>query len=168
MKKSTIATTAGLGLTAIALAVAPVHSGSKNHEQAMGLELDIVAAAAIATDSTDARVIEAEFESKRDKLFWEIEMIDSENREIEVKVDINTGEIISQETEGKHRKDSIADMGETLSMADAVAIVKGAAQGDVIEAELEGEDGELIWELKLIGNDKGKYRVNANSGELLP
>ena len=90
MKKSVIATTAGIGLTAIALAVAPIHAGSKNHEQAMGLELDIVAAATIATDTTGARVIEAEFESKRDNLIWEIEMIDSENREIEVKVDIKT------------------------------------------------------------------------------
>ena len=167
MKKSLIATTAGTGLTAIALAVAPIHAGSKNHEQAMGLELDIVAAATIATDSTGARVIEAEFESKRDKLIWEIEMIDSDNREIEVEVDINTGEIASEETEGKHRKDSTTDMDEVLSMDEAVNIVKGAAQGDVIEAELEGDDGQLIWELKLIGNDKGKYRVNANSGELL-
>jgi len=110
----------------------------------MGLELDIVAAAAIATDSTDARVIEAEFESKRDELIWEIEMIDSDNREIEVKVDVNTGEIISQEMEGKHRKDSIADRDETLSMAEAVNIVKAVAQGDVVEAELEEKDGALL------------------------
>lgn len=168
MKKSTIAAITGIGLTAIALAVAPVQGGSKNQERAMGLELDIVAAAAIATESTDARVIEAEFESKRDKLIWEIELLDSENREIEVKVDINTGEIISQEAENKHRQGVITEMDETLSMAEAVAIVKGTAQGDVVEAELEGDDGELNWELKLIGDDKGKYRVNANSGELLP
>jgi len=168
MKNSTIAATAGIGLTVIALALAPLHAGSKNQEQAMGLELDIVAAAAIASESADARVVEAEFESKRDKLIWEIEMIDSENREIEVKVDINTGEIVSREMEDHHRKGSIADADETLSMAEAVNIVKAAAQGEVIEAELEGKDGNLIWELKLIGNDKGKYQVDAKSGALLP
>jgi len=166
MNTSTTASAAVIGLTVIALA-APTYAGSKNQERAMGLELDIVAAAAIATDATDARILEAEFESKRDKLIWEIEMIDSENQEIEVKVDISTGEIISQENDGKYKKLSMADMDETLSMAEAVSIVKAVANGEVVEAELEGKDGELIWELKLIGNDKGKYRVDANSGALL-
>jgi len=151
MNKSSIASTAGIGLCFITLLSAPAHAGSKNQEQAMGLELDIVAAAAIATDSIDARV-----------------MIDSENREIELKIDTSTGEIISQEMEGIHKSGSIAHLDNTLSMAEAITIVKAVAHGEVVEAELEGLDEELIWELKLIGDDKGEYRVDANSGELLP
>lgn len=168
MKKSTMGTLCATGLSVIALAMNPVVAGSKHQERAVGVEVDIFAAAAIASDGTNARIVEAEFESKRDKLIWEIELVDADNREIEVKVDANTGEIIAQEIEDDNKNRIKADLPEILSLAEAINIVNVVAQGPVIEAELESRSEQLIWELKVVGDAKKKYRVDAASGALLP
>lgn len=54
-------------------------------------------------------------------------------------------------------------------IAAAIAVAKAAAPGKVMEAELELEDGKLIWEVKVMGEDRTrtKLEIDTTTGEIL-
>ncbi len=59
--------------------------------------------------------------------------------------------------------------GAETDIAAAIAIAQGAAPGKVMEAELESEDGQLVWEIKVIGEDnvRTKLELDAGTGEII-
>jgi len=59
--------------------------------------------------------------------------------------------------------------GVETDIAAALAIAQEAAPGKVMEAELESEDGQLVWEIKIIGEDnvRTKLELDASTGEII-
>jgi uncharacterized membrane protein YkoI len=56
----------------------------------------------------------------------------------------------------------------TVSMPDAINKAKSAHAGTPIEAELENEDGHLLYEIKLLnGSTKTKVKIDATTGEVI-
>ena len=56
-----------------------------------------------------------------------------------------------------------------IDIVEAVALAQKETAGTVIEAELESEGGNLVWEIKLLDESmrKIKYQIDATSGELM-
>lgn len=168
MKKTTLAATGGMGLVAMALLAAPTHGDSRHGEQLLP-EVDMAAAAIIAGQSIAAEVVEIELESHDNKSIWEIDMVDQENRAITVEVDGISGEILSHRIEDSYEQGDALDLLDSITLAKAIEVVAAVEKGALIEAELEHEAGELIWELELLDdtNDEKHVRINAATGELL-
>ena len=57
----------------------------------------------------------------------------------------------------------------SLSAEQAMAIALADVPGKVIEAELEHEDGKMIWEIELLNNENQFYEfeIDANDGRIL-
>ncbi|MFF2959758.1 PepSY domain-containing protein [Streptomyces sp. NPDC057963] len=51
-----------------------------------------------------------------------------------------------------------------VTVGDAVAAAVGAVPGTVTEAELDDEDGRLVWELDVHGSDKVRHDVTVDAG----
>ncbi|MFJ2135589.1 PepSY domain-containing protein [Streptomyces sp. NPDC087845] len=51
-----------------------------------------------------------------------------------------------------------------VTVGDAVAAAVGAVPGTVTEAELDDEDGGLVWELDVYGSDKVRHDVTVDAG----
>jgi len=54
-----------------------------------------------ATGKVSGKVIEAELEQKHNTLVWEVEIVTSANKVMEVHIDARTGAVIDVEEEGK-------------------------------------------------------------------
>ena len=73
-------------------------------------------------------------------------------------------------TAAVHADDKAVDPASVeLDMAAASAIALGAVPGSVTEAELEDEDGVIVWEMEILAEDGKEYEVtiDANSGSVL-
>jgi hypothetical protein len=66
-------------------------------EMAAAAKVTIDQAVKAATENTAGKVIEAELEKKHDKLVWEVEVVTSENKVMEIHIDAETGAVISTE-----------------------------------------------------------------------
>ncbi len=56
-----------------------------------------------------------------------------------------------------------------IQLIDAIGIANNAVSGQVVEAELEEEKGQLVWEIEILGdsNESFELEIDANSGEIL-
>ncbi len=56
-----------------------------------------------------------------------------------------------------------------IALPQAIEIALSAVPGQVTESELEEEDGRLVWEIELTGDDQQNYEVeiDAMTGEIL-
>ncbi|MFF8915116.1 PepSY domain-containing protein [Streptomyces sp. NPDC015032] len=65
-----------------------------------------------------------------------------------------------------HGTRSSAASGSTarVTVGDAVAAAVGAVPGTVTEAELDDEDGGLVWELDVYGSDQVRHDVTVDAG----
>ena len=97
---------------AILLAVGSLTMGGSAYADGTGKEDDkatMAAAAKVtieqaiktATGQVSGKVIEAELEKKHQTLVWEIEVVTSKNKVMEVHIDARTGAVIDVEEEGK-------------------------------------------------------------------
>jgi len=120
-----------------------------------------MAASAVITGT----VIEAELELEDDGVVWEIEIVNAADQVVTVEVDGETGQILSTDTDD----DTDLSYVDALSLARAIEVVKAVETGALIEAELEHEDGTLIWEIESLDQSdrESKFRVHAETGEIL-
>ena len=56
-----------------------------------------------------------------------------------------------------------------ISIVEAIEIAKKKIDGYVIEAELEKEDGYLVWEIEFLDKNKKKHKIHVDpvTGEVL-
>ena len=74
---------------------------------------------------------------------------------------------IAKEENGKESEERVTTS-PIMSLEDAITAATTRFQGRVVEAELEDEDGKVVYEVKILGDD-GQTReieVDANSGKL--
>lgn len=70
-----------------------------NAEKAKAASISITQAIAAANNHVPGTVLEAEFEAKEDQSFWEVEIATDDGKLMEVKVDSQTGAILSLDEE---------------------------------------------------------------------
>lgn len=68
-------------------------------EMAAAAKVTIDQALKTASDKVPGKVIEAELETKHNKLVWDIEVVTAQNKVMEVHIDANTGAVIDVEEE---------------------------------------------------------------------
>lgn len=165
MKKTTLAAQTGTGIVVLALMSAMAQADSMRYSEIAQIELDMENAAMAATKSVTGEIIEIELEMEDAKSVWEVDIVNQTNQVVTVEIDGQTGEILSTTTDD----DLAMPLVNAVNLSQAVNIVKAVEQGVIVEAELEHDDGLLIWEVETIGasNEETKFRVDANTGEVL-
>jgi len=165
MKKTTLAAQGGTGIIVLALLSALAQANSVRYSDISMLELDMASAAIAASEAIVGDIIEAELEMDDAKALWEIDIVNDANQVITVEVDGQSGQILSTRFEGNTE----LTHADVLSLANAIDIVKAVEKGALVEAELEQDHGEMIWEIETLGdnNQEMKFRVHAETGEIL-
>ena len=75
-------------------------------EMAAAAKVTIERAIKTASDKVAGTVIEAELETKHNKLIWEVEVITAEHKTMEVHIDADSGDVIDVEEEKAKAKRS--------------------------------------------------------------
>lgn len=165
MKKATLAAQGGTGIVALALLTAMVQADTTQYGDINALEFDMANAAMVASEAIAGDIIEAELDVDDGQSIWEIDIVNDANQVITVEVDAQTGLVISTESDD----DTAPEHVDALSLARAIEVVRAVENGALVEAELEHEHGELIWEVETLGNgnQETKFRINAETGEIL-
>ncbi len=158
-------TIAAMGIAAITLLSALSHAGSRQYTDTSALNTGLDEATTIALTSVGGALIEAELEFDDDRAIWEIEIVDEANQVVSVEIDGTTGEIVNTE----HSDDDAPGLSSTISMEQAIELVRGAENGVIIEVELEEENDTVIWEIEVLDeqNKESEFRVDGITGELL-
>lgn len=73
-------------------------------EMAAAATITIDEAIKTASENLAGKIIEAELERKHDKLVWEVEVVTTENKVMEVHIDAQTGVVIDMEEEEEKTK----------------------------------------------------------------
>ena len=160
---------------AIAAGSAAVYASQK-HDQHKANELASIQDAKLSLDDAinvalqemPGKVFEAELEADHSVAVWEIELLNSNNEVYEYEINANTGAILETEKEDKSKKAGLFQA-ETLSLDKASKVALADMPGKVIEAELEKDDDETVWEIELVNanNEIYEYEINANTGAIL-
>jgi uncharacterized membrane protein YkoI len=147
-----------LTLSAIALNFGLGMSATQSGETAP--KITMLEALKIATELVPGRVLEAELEDEEDMVFYEIEIVSSDGIIIEVQVDAKTGQIIRQAREGEV---------SYITVEEAIKSATEFLRWNVVEIELDEEDGKAVYEIKLINHlgDDQEIEVDALSGKVL-
>ena len=166
MKKTTLAAQTGAGIAVLALLTAMAQADSIKYSDINEIGFDMENAAMAASEAMTGEIIEIELEMDNNKAIWEVEIVNETNQVVTVEIDGQTGEILSTNTDDDDAEMSLSN---AVNLSQAINIVKAVEQGVIVEAELESEDGLLIWEVESISaNDQEtKFRVNAETGEVL-
>lgn len=154
-----------VGIAALALLTTLAQADAPRYSDINNLALDMANAVTEASKVDPGDIIDIELEMEDSKAVWELDIVTAANQVITVEIDGQTGEILSTKTDDDTDVSSI----DALNLSQAIAIVKAVEQGAMVEAELENDDGALIWEIESIdaGNQPSKYRVDAQTGEIL-
>lgn len=163
MKKSTLAAQGTASIAALALLTTLAQADSVRFSDIDSLALDMTDAARLASEANAGKIIEIEMEESN--TVWEVDIVNEANLVTTLKIDGQTGEILST------RSDDDTEIWFTtaLDLAQAIDIVKAVEQGALIEAELEYDDGALVWEIESISDadQESKFRIDAHTGEIL-
>lgn len=154
----------GTSIAALVLLTAVAQAHSVRYDQVNSVSTDLKTAAELALSNVPGMIIEAELDKDNGHLVWEIEIVDQNQQRVSIELDGQTGEILEQELED----DALPDLTDVLSLDEALSIVQMADSGLLIEAELEEEDGELVWEFESIDsqNVKSEQRIHGTTGKI--
>ena len=165
MKKTTLAAHTGAGIAVLALLSAMAQADSMRYSEIAQIEFDMENAALAASKVMAGEIIEIELEMDDAKAVWEVDIVNEANQLVTVEIDGQTGEVLSTNTDD----DAAMPLANAVNLSQAVNIVKAVEQGVIVEAELENDDGLLIWEVETIGagNEETEFRIDAETGEVL-
>ena len=170
--QKTFLTTLGLAaLLSSSLALADHdHKGHKHggpRQDVVALEQSKISAAqaiAIAEKDTKATADNLDLELHRGSAVYEIDLHD-DKQEYEIRVDAITGEITKRQSE---YEDDLPRRG-TITITQAIETAERETGAKVVEADLDGKRGGLVYEIELIGSDGNRYDVDisADDGKVL-
>lgn len=121
-------------------------------------------AVAIAEKESGARADNIELEMKRGRPVYDIDLRD-DKQEHEFRIDATNGEIIKRESEYEKNMPRYA----TVTLSQAIETAEKEVGAKVIDAELEGRRQGLVYEVKLLAADGGRYfaEISADDGKIL-
>ncbi len=159
------ASIAGTSIVTLALISALAQADSVRYTDVQSLNTGIEEATAIALASVAGDIIEAELELEHKRPVWEIDIVNNANQTMGVEIDGQTGEILEIEASD----DTAPSLDDIISLNKAIELVKAVENGELIEMELEEENGEIVWEIETVSldNAEANYRVSGLTGEIL-
>lgn len=155
MKKPTVLITAGASLLTLAIATAIASQKVEDYGSLASAEIDMANAASIAYQHSAGSIIEAELEKDDGSLIWEVEMVDESNNLIKFELDGMSGEILSTRIDNDSKTNHV----DAISLNAALELISPIEQGVLIEAELEQEDGDLVWEFEVVNTDNKEVEI---------
>ena len=121
----------------------------------------------IALQEVDGVVEEIELEREANTALYEVD-IEKDNIDYDLHIDAYSGEIYSVDRDDDGMMMTFSNHKNIISQADAIAIAEKAANGKVVEIELDEDDGLLKYEAEL-RTDRGEAEVeiDASTGNVL-
>ncbi|MBZ5752080.1 PepSY domain-containing protein, partial [Metabacillus rhizolycopersici] len=121
---------------------------SKASHELIGIEK----AKAVALEQVDGIVESIELEKYNGQTYYEVD-IDKDNKDFDIDVDAYTAKIIkideSRDDDDYEVHASAATKGSLISEKEAIAIAKKNITGEVVEIELDEDDGRYEYEMEL-------------------
>ena len=119
---------------------------------------------ALQQSKISARADNIELEMKRGRPVYDIDLRD-DKQEHEFRIDATNGEIIKRESEYEKNMPRYA----TVTLSQAIETAEKEVGAKVIDAELEGRRQGLVYEVKLLAADGGRYfaEISADDGKIL-
>lgn len=146
-------------------------SGNGNDDEAR--EIDVVMTApvslaqAIATAEAESqgRTLEAGAEDEDGRVLYEVTTL-AGGKIHEFMIDPQSGAVLDREVEEAEEDDLVA--GNVVEIVNAMAAAEAASNGKAIEAELEMEDGQAVYEVEVASNGVlTTVLVDAMSGQVI-
>jgi len=129
-------------------------------------------------------ISEIELEKKYDKVVYDVDVI-TDDKKYDIKLDANTGEIVKIEEKQRKQDVNVTETQDNqkdakqpklenrepeliIDMKEAIDIALKEYPGKVKEAELDEEDGRLIYEIEIKANgEEVDIDIDAKTGEIL-
>ncbi len=145
-------------------AVAESPSATPSGEPSGG-PVTVLDAAAAALKAAPGKIDEIEL----DDGVWEVEIVADNGRWRDLKVDAGSGKVLSDRADDDDDDDDAAALRKAkLTASDAAEAALKAAPGTVTAVEFDEDDGRLVWEVEVKGEDgnERELEVNASSGKV--
>lgn len=183
MKKMMIGTIATTLLISGAVGInayAQGTGGKVNTEQSKQLIGD-QKAIEVALKEANGTVDSVELETENNKTYYEVDIDADKNKEFEVKVDAYTATVLNvkesydddddnydDDSNGDKVDEQIISKESLITEDKAIAIAKKEVNGEIIEVELDSEDGKYEYEIEL-QTKKGEtdITIDAKTGKVL-
>ena len=150
-----------------------VYGANDNDKDDEAREIDVVMTApvslaqAIATAETESqgRTLEAGAEDEDGRVLYEVTTL-ADGKIHEFLIDPQSGAVLDREVEEAEEDDLVA--GNVVEIINAMAAAEAASNGKAIEAELEMEDGQAVYEVEVASGDVlTTVLVDATSGQVI-
>ncbi|MEM9602082.1 MAG: PepSY domain-containing protein [Pseudomonadota bacterium] len=157
MKKSTtLAALGGASLAALIAVTSAAQAHTAKYDAVTAVGTDLPAALALARAAVPGTVMGAELERHKGQMVWEIKLLDENQQRTRLILDADTGEVLKQKAKRKPARHTV----EAVSIEAALEAADIPADARVIEAELERDDGKVIWEIETIGPDNTRTDID--------
>ncbi len=133
--------------------------------------IDRSEAADTALAEVSGEIVGLGLDDEAGRAVYQVEVLDQDGRLHEIFVDAENGEILGQTTEDQDDADEARSLIERASMDRAAAEDAALEEfpGQVLETDLDDEDGYAVYSVEILGDDGDLYEVavNAENGEIL-
>ncbi|MFD1067116.1 PepSY domain-containing protein [Oceanobacillus locisalsi] len=127
---------------------------------------------------------ELELDKEDNNLYYEAEII-ADNQEYDVVIDAATGEVVHEEKDDDDRdeernmeggqqeasegnENNHADKNNIIAQNEAIEIAKQEFDGEVVELELDYDDGRYVYEMELAnGEQEADIDIHGETGDIL-
>lgn len=128
-------------------------------------DIDALRATEIALEAVPGTVVDLEHDGDDSSHTWEVGILSSDDAGVEVELDRASGEVLGQSNYDLSSEQRRAPK-QTIDLVIGIAL--GAVSGAVTEAELDSEDGRVVWEVVVEdGADDWDLEIDAESGKIL-
>ena len=161
-----------IGFGAINHGFAQENDSKKVESKASNELIGIEKAKAVALEQVDGIVESVELEKDDGQTYYEVD-IDKGNKDFDIDVDAYTAKIIRideshDDDDDDNVKASATTKGSLISEKEAIAIAKKNIAGEVVEIELDEDDGRYEYEMELrTSNGEAEITIDAGSGKVL-
>ncbi len=141
--------------------------------QNISLKISPEEAKKIALKQVNGTIIEEKLDDDDNRLLYEFEILTSDNRKVEVKVDAMNGEVLKLEQDDRYDDDDDdnkhQNVSTKISLDEAKKLALAEVNGTITEAELDNDDNRLLYEIEILtSNDReAEVKVDATNGKVL-
>lgn len=128
--------------------------------------VDALAAIEIAERAVPGDVVELHRDRENGVPVWEVDVRRADGSGVELYIDRANGEVLRERSTDLSAYQRQAT---TVSAAESARIALDSVGGEVVELELDRDDGRLLWAVTVRADDgvEWEFEIDANSGDIL-